>query len=142
MGPVEFTIGQLAAQTGCKVQTIRYYEQIGLMSPPMRSEGNQRRYRTDHLNRLAFVRHGRELGFPLEAIRELLHLADEPSQPCAAADSIARRQLDQVKSRIARLCTLQSELERMIVECRGRRIAECRIVEALADHSHSHADRN
>lgn len=136
MGPVEFTIGQLAAQTGCKVQTIRYYEQIGLMSPPARSAGNQRRYRPEHLSHLAFVRHGRELGFHLEAIRELLRLADDPNRSCADADRIARNQLDQVRSRMTRLRALETELKRMITQCRGGTIADCQIIEVLADHVH------
>jgi Cu(I)-responsive transcriptional regulator len=127
-------IGQLARRTGCKVQTIRYYEQIGLMPEPMRTEGNQRRYGARHLERLAFVRHSRELGFPLEAIRELLDLADDPDRSCTAADGIARRQLHQVESRISRLQALKRELKRMIVQCRGGKIAECRIIKVLADH--------
>jgi len=135
------SIGALARETGCKVQTIRYYERIGLLPPPARSPGNQRRYHRGHLDRLAFIRHGRELGFPLDAIRELLGLADNPVQPCAAADAIARAQLAQVESRIARLEALRRELERMVAKCRGGRIAQCRVIEVLADHSQClHAD--
>jgi DNA-binding transcriptional MerR regulator len=127
----DLTIGQLAAQTGCKVQTIRYYEQIALMPKAARTAGNQRRYGRLHLDRLAFIRHSRELGFPLDAIRELLSLTDNPERSCEAADRIARRQLDQVKTRILRLKALKVELERMIVQCRGGRIANCRVIEAL-----------
>ncbi len=135
MSGKELTIGQLAAQTGCKVQTIRYYEQIALMPEAARTNGNQRRYGQWHLERLAFIRHSRELGFPLDAIRELLSLADNPERSCEAADRIAGRQLEQVKSRILRLESLKAELEHMIVQCRGGRIANCRVIEALADHS-------
>lgn len=130
------TIGELAARTNCKIQTIRYYEQIGLMPDALRTRGNQRRFGQQHLERLAFIRHSRELGFSLDAIRELLSLTDEPDRPCAAVDRIARRQLQQVESRIARLQALATEFKRMIRRCRGGRIAECRIVEALADHAH------
>ncbi len=128
------TIGALAERTGCKVQTIRYYEQIGLMPKPLRTEGNQRRFGLSHLERLAFIRHSRDLGFPLEAIRELLYLADDPERSCNAADRVAKRQLHQVESRIARLETLKAELRRMIRQCRGGRIADCRIIQALATH--------
>lgn len=131
-----FTIGGLARATGCKVQTIRYYEQIGLLPPAARSEGNQRLYTEADAERLCFVRHCRELGFSLDAIRELLNLADHPDRPCAAADRIAEAHLREVQQRIARLRALQSELRRMIAECRGGRIAECRIIEVLADHRH------
>ena len=134
MAVYEFTIGQLSARTGCKVQTVRYYEQIGLMPQPLRTEGNQRRYGARHLERLAFIRHSRELGFPLEAVRELLNLADDPDRSCEAADGIARRQLLQVESRIARLQALKRELKRMIVQCHGGKIAECRVIDVLADH--------
>ena len=97
MSEKDLTIGQLASQTGCKVQTIRYYEQIALMPEAARTAGNQRRYYRWHLERLAFIRHSRELGFPLDAIRELLSLADNPERSCEAADRIARRQLEQVR---------------------------------------------
>lgn len=128
------TIGQMAEQTGCKVQTIRYYEQIGLMPDAARTEGNQRRFGSEHLERLNFVRHCRELGFSLDAIRKLLRLSDSPRQSCEAVDRIARHQLEQVESRIARLETLRNELQRIIKQCRGGQMADCRIINALASH--------
>ncbi|MEZ5936345.1 MAG: helix-turn-helix domain-containing protein [Alphaproteobacteria bacterium] len=131
----DYSIGDLPRETGCKVQTIRYYEEIGIMPSPARTAGNQRRYDRRHGDRLAFIRHSRELGFPLDAIRELLRLADHPEQPCDTADSIARAQLRHVKSRIARLQALKAELERMIAECDGGQIADCKVIEVLADHS-------
>lgn len=130
----KLTIGDLSRRTGCKVQTIRYYEQIGLLPEPERSSGNQRLYSPAHSDRLAFVRHARELGFPLEAIRELLSLADQPFQSCEAADAIARTQLGLVETRIARLQSLKQELERMVEQCHGGKIADCRVIEVLADH--------
>lgn len=129
-----FTIGRLARETGCKVQTIRYYEQVGLMPKPERSAGNQRLYGHRHVDRLAFIRHSRELGFHLDAIRALLSLADHPQQSCAAADRIARDQLQEVEGRISRLIALKAELERMVAQCGGGRIEDCRVIEVLADH--------
>lgn len=82
------SIGTLAKRTGTKVQTIRYYEQIGLMPEPERTEGGQRRYGTQSHDRLAFIRHARQLGFSLEAIRELLDLSDSPEQSCAQIDAV------------------------------------------------------
>ncbi len=131
----DFTIGRLARETGCKVQTIRYYEQIGLMPQPFRTAGNQRRYAPAHVARLAFIRHGRELGFSLDAVREFLSLADDPDRSCEAADRIARTRLQAVESRISRLQALKLELQRMIEQCKGGRIAECRVIEVLADHA-------
>lgn len=129
------TIGTMSRKTGTKVQTIRYYEQIGLLPEPERTAGGQRRYRQRDLDRLAFIRHSRQLGFSLAAIRELLELADNPDQSCSVADSIAHRQLEQVRQRLLRLRALESELERMISECTGDRVAECRVLEVLRDHS-------
>lgn len=133
--PSMTTIGRVSIATGCKVQTIRYYEGIGLIPPPDRSEGNQRVYNPEHIERLRFVKHARELGFPISAIRDLLSLSDDPDQPCGAADSIARDQLAQVEQRLERLESLKTELERMIEHCDGGRIRDCRIIEVLGDHT-------
>jgi DNA-binding transcriptional MerR regulator len=136
------TIGKLAEATGVKVPTIRYYEQIGLLPAPERSAGNQRLYGKGQLERLRFVRHARELGFPLEAIRDLLSLSDRPEQSCAAADGIARAQLGAVRARIAQLRALEGELERMVAQCAHGALRDCRVIEVLGDHTlcaHDHA---
>ncbi len=131
-----FTIGYLARETGCKVQTIRYYEQAGLMPEPKRSLNNQRLYGTAQLQRLHFIRHARNLGFSQDEIRELLRLADHPEQPCEAITDITRRHLLEVENKLTQLTTLRSELQRMVEQCSGeRQIADCRIIAALADHS-------
>ena len=129
------TIGRAAARAGCKVQTVRYYEQIGILPEPVRTRGNQRLYSGTDLQRLTFIRHAREMGFPLGAIRDLLSLADDPECSCEAADAIAREQLEQVNSRITHMLALKQELERMIKQCRGGSIADCRVIEVLGDHS-------
>lgn len=129
------TIGKLGEAAGVKVPTIRYYEHIGLLPEPERSAGNQRLYGAKALDRLAFIRHARDLGFPLEAIRDLLSLSDRPDQSCAAADIIATEQLAAVKARIARLTALKAELERMITQCAQGTIADCRVIEVLSDHA-------
>ena len=132
------SIGRLAQATGCKVQTIRWYEEIGLMPEPGRTPGNQRVYGPEHADRLAFIRHARELGFPLDDVREMLSMGDQPGQSCQAVDAVARRHLNSVKQRIDRLKGLQAELERMIEQCRGGKVSDCRIIEVLSDHSHAH----
>ena len=138
MTTIEFTIGRLARATGCKVPTIRYYEQIGLLPAPRRSAGNQRLYGPEHVARLSFIRHSRELGFSQAAIRELLDLTDKPDQPCDAVTRIAASHLEHVNERIARLSALKAELERMIEICSGGKISNCRIIETLADQTHEH----
>ena len=140
--PGELAIGDLAQQTGCKAQTIRYYEEIGLMPEPARTAGNQRRYGEQHVDRLAFIRHSRELGFSLPAIRELLSLSDCPEQPCDAVDQLARRQLAQVEHRLTRLTMLKNELERMLEQCAGGKVRDCRVIEVLSDHAHCLAKRH
>jgi Cu(I)-responsive transcriptional regulator len=127
-----FSIGDLAQQSGTKVETIRYYENARLMPPPARTTGNHRAYTQTHADRLAFIRHGRELGFSLDSVRTLLALADEPERDCADVDAIAREHLAAVRERIARLQALEAELSRMINACGCGRVAECRIIEALA----------
>ncbi|HRM73397.1 MAG TPA: helix-turn-helix domain-containing protein [Paracoccus sp. (in: a-proteobacteria)] len=129
------SIGKLGQAARVKVPTIRYYEQIGLLPEPDRSAGNQRLYPQAALDRLAFIRHARDLGFPLDAIRDLLGLSDHPDQSCAAADAIARVQLDAVRDRITRLKALESELQRMLAQCASGTISDCRVIEVLGDHA-------
>lgn len=129
------SIGKLAQATGVKVPTIRYYEQIGLLPEAGRSAGNQRLYGRDTQDRLAFIRHARELGFPLDAIRDLLSLSDRPDQSCAAVDDIAKAQLKAVQARIGRLKALEAELHRMIDQCACGTVKDCRVIETLGDHA-------
>ena len=133
-----FSIGEIARRSGVKVPTIRYYEQVGLLPAPPRSEGNRRVYDDKDLHRLTFIRHARELGFDLDAIRSLLALQDRPNQPCATADAIARARLVEVDRRIASLMALRAELDRMVSECACGRISECRVIETLSDPTHDH----
>ena len=133
MSGTTFPIGELSSKTGVKVPTIRYYEQIGLIPDAERTAGHQRRYSQLEARRLMFIRHARDLGFSIDHIRELLDLAGHPDQPCAKIDRIARLRAKEIGQRIARLEALKSELWRVIKRCKGGRIAECRIIEALAD---------
>lgn len=129
-----FSIGDLSRRAGVKVPTIRYYEQMGLISAPDRTEGNQRRYEKSDLERLTFIRHARDLGFPIEAIRELLTLSGHPEEPCERADRIAREQLDDVRAKIARLKKLEAELARIVSHNACHRVGDCYVIRALSDH--------
>ena len=130
------SIGEASRSCGVKVPTIRYYEQIGLLPAPPRTESNRRTFDAGDLRRLAFIRHARELGFEIDAIRTLLTLQDDPHQPCATADAIARARLEEVEQRINSLNALKSELAVMIESCSHGKVADCRVIEVLADHSH------
>jgi DNA-binding transcriptional MerR regulator len=131
----ERSIGQLAAESGCAVQTIRHYEAIGLLAAPRRSSGGQRRYDAAHAKRLAFIRHARDLGLSLEDIATLAQISEHPDQPCTDADTIVRRHLEEVERRIARLNDLRADLERMLDHQGGGLVANCSVVDVLGDHS-------
>lgn len=132
---MNLAIGELARRTGVKIPTIRYYEQIGLLPEPPRTEGRQRRYGMDEVKRLNFIRHARELAFDVDDIRQLLALSESPQRSCHEADSIAIRHLARIEERIGRLEALRDELRRMVDECGHGRICECRIVEVISDHA-------
>lgn len=137
---MDIAIGELSNRTNVKVPTIRYYEQIGLLAAPPRSDGGQRRYGTREVDRLNFIRHARELGFEVDDIRDLLAMTAAPQASCHQADSIAQAHLVEVDRRIASLQAMRGELARMVEECGHGRICDCRIIEALADHSLCHTD--
>ncbi|WP_324755038.1 helix-turn-helix domain-containing protein [Roseovarius sp. Pro17] len=131
-----YSIGTLAMRTGVKVPTIRYYEQIRLLPEPERTQGNQRRYGQSELEKLGFIKHARDLGFPIEAISSLISLNDRPDRSCAEAGEIAQRQLVDVRDRIASLTRLEAELARIADGCSGVGVADdCYVLASLADHA-------
>lgn len=131
-----FAIGELSRRTKVKVPTIRYYEEMGLLSEPERTEGNQRRYDAAGLERLSFIKHARDLGFSIEAISELIELQGHPDRSCQAATDIAVAQLSEVKSKIKRLRALEKELVRISKGCDGGGVSEdCYVLASLADHN-------
>lgn len=130
-----FSIGQLSKRTGVKVPTIRYYEEMGLLAAPDRTEGNQRRYDAASLERLSFIKHARDLGFSIEAISSLIELQEHPDQSCHAANQIAVAQLCDVRAKIKRLRALEKELLRITRGCDGNGLSEdCYVLASLADH--------
>ncbi|BAI74301.1 transcriptional regulator (plasmid) [Azospirillum sp. B510] len=130
------TIGSLSTQAGVKIPTIRYYESIGLLRPPSRTDSNRRTYDAAAVRRLRFIRHARELGFEVDAIRQLLMLADDPGQSCEAADALARAHLADIESKIRRLQALQAEVRQMVNQCAQGEVRSCHVIEVLADHAH------
>ena len=136
----EFSIGDLAAATGVKVPTIRYYEQIGLIDPPARTEGNQRRYGRPAVERLQFIAHARVMGFPMPSLKAMLRIAGHRDAPCADIDELVSDRLAEVDERIARLTRLRQELAGMLESCRHGTVADCRVVEVLSDHDECATD--
>lgn len=124
-------IGDLARRTGTKVNTIRFYEDIGLMPEAARTSGNRRTYGEGQVRQLGFIRHARELGFSVDEIRSLIALSAEPDQDCHEAGAIARRHLASVEDRITRLVALRDALSEATRSCEGGKIADCRVMEAI-----------
>jgi DNA-binding transcriptional MerR regulator len=129
------TIGRLAQATNVKVPTIRFYEQIGLMPQPDRTESDRRTYGDDAVRRLRFIRHSRQLGFDIKDIEALLGLADRPDVPCDDADQIARTHLATVEGKIAQLLRLRDELTRLVGCCGAGKVLDCRVIEGLNNHA-------
>ncbi|QFT44963.1 HTH-type transcriptional regulator ZntR [Roseivivax sp. THAF40] len=130
----EYSIGEMSRRTGVKVTTIRYYESRGLIPFPARTSGGQRRYDEAALERLAFLRHARELGFGLDDVAELMALAEHPEEDCAPAHEIARKQLAAVDRRMAILARLREELARLADADDDGNTAKCRVIQVLGDH--------
>jgi Cu(I)-responsive transcriptional regulator len=128
-GPL--AIGDLARQTGTKVNTIRFYEETGLLPRALRTASGRRTYAQADISRLAFIRGARVLGFGLEQVRTLLELADDRARSCNEVDALARQHLADVEAKIASLKSLRQELSNLIGQCERGTIADCRIIEAL-----------
>ena len=127
----QFTIGGLSKQTECNIETIRYYERIGILPEPPRTSGGHRIYDDDHLKRLTFVRRSRELGFTLEEIRQLLGLVDGGDYTCAEVKVITVEHLDDVRQKIKDLRRLERILKEMASQCEDGTVPDCPIIDAL-----------
>lgn len=135
-----YSIGELSRRTGVKIPTIRFYENINLLSKPTRSEGNQRRFEPDVVKQLSFIRHCRDLGFSIDDIRSLLMLQAQASMPCVKAHEICEAQLKGIKKRLVQLQKLQSELQRITSLASHETLGDCEVLEALADHEQCSSD--
>jgi MerR family mercuric resistance operon transcriptional regulator len=122
---------ELARRTGCNLETVRYYEKVGLLPEPPRTATGYRSYDTAHERRLRFVLRARELGFSLDEIRELLRLVDERDQPCAEASAIAAAHLDDVRAKMADLKRMERVLRDVVAQCACGTRPECPLIEAL-----------
>lgn len=125
------TIGEMGKATNTKIETIRYYERIGLLPKPPRTSGNYRNYGQSELGRLSFIRRSRDLGFSLDQVRALLSLSDDRNCDCAGVDRIAKEHLLEVDRKLADLTALRRELKAVIDSCDGGIVADCRIIDAL-----------
>lgn len=127
-----WSIGELAKRVGSNVETVRYYERIGVLPSPARTAANYRVYDDAHLHRLSFIMRARRLGFSLEQVRTLLALSGQASQPCAEVHDIARAHREDIDQKIADLTALRTELDALLSHAHTGIIADCRIIEALS----------
>jgi MerR family mercuric resistance operon transcriptional regulator len=134
-------IGALSERTGCNIETIRYYERIGLMPPATRSEGGHRLYGEAQARRLGFIRRTRQLGFTLDEVRTLLRLVDGGRYTCAQVKRITVHHLDDVRRKIADLRTIERALREMAAQCDGGTVPRCAVIEALFDEASGTAAR-
>ena len=136
-----YSIGQLSKQTGVKVPTIRYYEQVGMLESAGRTDGNQRRYDQRGVERLGFIKHARDLGFSIDAISALINLQQHPDRSCQEATYIAHQQLADVQEKMRRLAALELELIRISEGCDGGGSSnDCYVLASLSDHKHCRSE--
>jgi len=130
------SIGLVAAQAGCTVPTIRYYEEIGLLPLAPRTEGGRRHYGDEAVRRLTFIRRCRDFGFSIEHVRELVDLVDHPQRPCLDVRDIAAARLSEVRDKLAELLALESSLSRFVDSCEsacaGGAVVDCTVLDDLA----------
>ncbi len=131
--PRTYGIGELARQSQVKVETVRYYEQSGLLPNPPRTDGGHRLYTETHLKRLVFIRRCRELGFSMKEIRGLLDLVDGRKYTCGEVRSLTLEHAADVRRKIADLRGLERTLMRIASECEGGAVPKCPIIDVLFD---------
>ena len=125
-------IGALSTRTGVNIETIRYYERIGVMPAPPRTEGGQRVYDDDHVKRLSFIRRCRALGFSLDDIRALLKLVDGCDHTCGEVYDMTVAHIADIRAKITDLNRMERVLKDMAARCAGGDVPDCPILEALS----------
>jgi MerR family transcriptional regulator, mercuric resistance operon regulatory protein len=128
----EIGIGEASRRTGCNIETIRYYERIGLVPKPERTASRYRVYARDDVQRLIFIRRARELGFTLDEIRALLRLAAAVADPCAAVRDVAAGHLGDVRAKIADLKKMERTLAKAVRRCERGERAGCPVIDTLS----------
>lgn len=132
--PIDIAIGELSRRTQCNIETIRYYERIGLLPQPHRSGGRFRRYDGDDVARLRFIRRARQLGFTLDEVRAFMRLAnaDGNDDACAEARSLASAHVEDIRAKIADLQAMERVLSDAICECEAGQQPRCPLIEVLS----------
>jgi MerR family mercuric resistance operon transcriptional regulator len=124
-------IGELSRLTGVHIETIRYYEKIGMLPAPPRTERGHRAYGPEETRKLAFIRRGRELGFTIVQIRALLKLGGPERASCAEVREIAKHHIDDICSKINDLVKLERLLRKTVAQCSGEKVPDCPVLDIL-----------
>lgn len=127
------TIGQLSRRTGVNIETIRYFEKVGLISSPPRTEGGHRAYDNDHLRTLGFIRRARELGFTPDEVRGILNLGGPADACCDEVREIASKHLQTVRTKMADLAHLEKLLASTINRCSGDHAPRCAVIDMIEE---------
>ena len=125
------TRGKLAKRFGCHLETVRYYEKIGLLPPPIRTAGGHRLYKIDDQRRLRFILRGRELGFSIDELRGLLSLVDSNDYTCGEIFDLTIDHLGSIRRKISDLKRLERTLARISNQCSGGAVPECPVIDSL-----------
>ena len=130
--PRAMQIGAISARTGVNIETMRYYERIGILPKPSRSEGGHRIYTVAQEQRLTFIRRSRELGFSLDDVRALLAVADGGNRNCAEVYDLSVGHLREVRQKIVDLKRMEGVLKSMVEKCSRGTLPHCPIIETLS----------
>ena len=125
------SIGELARRTGVNIETIRYFEKVGLLDEPDRTEGGHRVFAEQHVRALSFIKRARELGFTPDEVRALLELGGPGKACCDEVQEIALHHLEQVRRKMADLARLERLLASTVDRCSGGHVPECPVIDML-----------
>ncbi len=128
---MNLTRGELAKKTGCNLETIRYYEKIGVMPEPSRSASGYRQYDLNHMKRLQFIMRGRELGFMMDDLKSLLALVDKKAVSCGEVSKLAKKHLESVHQKINDLKRIEYALSKTLISCSDKDVPECPVIDTL-----------
>ncbi len=127
-------LGALSRASACSAETIRYYEQQGLLSEAWRTEGGHRKYNRDHFKMLMFLLRAKHLGFSQKDVRALVEMADPVRTNCDNVQKLADRQLHEVQNKIAHLKKLEKSLQDLVENCESEGAqADCPMIDSLLD---------
>jgi MerR family mercuric resistance operon transcriptional regulator len=126
-----YAIGEVSRQTGVNIETVRYYERIGIMPKPDRTAGGNRQYSHDQLKRLFFVRRCRGLGFSLDEIRALLEMVDRQDFTCSEVHNMTIAHLESIRRKLLDLKRLETTLQQMASKCSKGDIPDCPVIDNL-----------